>query len=393
VATCQDYYYVVTITNAGCDGLNSPEAVAEVPGALPPQFASADIGPVGLAGSVSFCDGQFAISGSGADIWGTNDAFRFVYAYVPVSTNCDIRARVGSVQSTSGNAKAAVMIRETLDSNSRHALVDMEPSAGIEFLYRTTTGGASSSSVVSGQTAPNWVRLTRTNNTFTAYWSPDGTSWNQIGSPTNIPMTGTSAYVGLAVCAHNNSVLNTSLIDDLAASFLTNVSPVISWVTPTNDQSVYRANILFLTATATDPDGSVTNVSFFNGASLLGRASVGYASQFSLAWSNAPAGNYQLAAIAIDDDGVTNTIPAAISISVVSPPPFRLRVGSDALANGRFSLTFHGLANQTYVLQASTNLVDWTPMQTNSTTADGLVECSDMTATNTARFYRVVQNY
>jgi beta-galactosidase len=393
VATCQTYYYVVTITNVGNESFNSPEAVAEVPGALPPQFASADIGPAGLAGNVSFCDGQFAISGSGADIWGTNDAFRFVYAYVPVSTNCDIRARVGSIQNTSGNAKAAVMIRETLDSNSRHALVDVEPSAGIEFLYRTTTGGASSAFVVAGQTAPNWVRLTRTNNTFTAYWSPDGTFWNQIGSPADIPMTGTSGYVGLAVCAHNNSVLNTSLIDHLAASFLTNVPPVISWVTPTNDQSVYRANILFLTATATDPDGSVTNVSFFNGASLLGRASVGYASQFSLAWSNAPAGNYQLAAIAIDDSGVTNTIPAAISVSVVSPPPFLLQAGSGALENGRFNLTFQGLANQTYVLQASTNLVDWTPMQTNSTSAEGLVECSDMTATNTARFYRVVQNY
>ena len=58
------------------------------------QFTSADVGAVGLAGSASYCGGQFTISGSGSDIWGTADAFQFVYVYVPVSTNCDLRAQV-----------------------------------------------------------------------------------------------------------------------------------------------------------------------------------------------------------------------------------------------------------------------------------------------------------
>jgi beta-galactosidase len=391
VATCQNYFYVVTITNAGAESLNSPEAVAEVPGALPPQFTSADIGSVGLAGSASFCDGQFTISGSGADIWGTADAFQFVYTYVPVSTNCDIRARVSSVQSTSSNAKAAVMIRETLNSNSRHALVDVEPSAGIEFLFRSNTGGSSYVASVSGQTAPNWVRLARTNNTFSAYWSPDGVTWTQIGAPTNIPMTNASAYIGLAVCAHNDSVLNTSLIDSLTASFLTNVPPMVSWTAPTNNQTVYRANTIVLTALATDPDGLVTNISFFNGASLLGTTTASYASRFSLAWSNAAAGNHNLTAVATDNSGGTNTVPAAISISVVQPPSVTLQTVAGPTTNGWFSLNFQGLANQTYVLLASTNLADWTPVQTNCTTADGPVVFTDLTATNTAEFYRIRQ--
>src|ERR1039458_7156310 len=89
-------------------------------GALPPQFTSADIGAVGFPGSASYCGGQFTISGSGSDIWGSADAFHFVYVYVPVSTNCDLRAQVLSVQNTSGNAKAAVMIRESLAANASH---------------------------------------------------------------------------------------------------------------------------------------------------------------------------------------------------------------------------------------------------------------------------------
>ena len=93
VQTCQSYYYIVTITNAGGESPPSAEAAVSVPGGPPPSpWLNADIGSVGLAGGVSYCGGQFTISGSGADIWGTTDAFQFVYVYVPVSTNCDLRA-------------------------------------------------------------------------------------------------------------------------------------------------------------------------------------------------------------------------------------------------------------------------------------------------------------
>jgi len=393
VVTCQGYFYVITITNAGTESLNSPEATAEIPGALPPQFTSADVGMVGVIGRASFCNGQFTISGSGSDIWGTADAFHFVYAYVPVSTNCDIRARVASVEATHSNAKAALMIRETLDPASRYALADVEPSAGIEFLFRTNTGGSSYAAIVAGQTAPNWVCLTRTNNNFTAYWSSDGFSWNQIGATTNIPMSGPGAYIGMAVCAHNDSVLNTSLIENLAASFLTNAPPIISWTAPANGQSVYQANAIDLAVFATDPDGFITNVSFFKDSTLLGSAVAGYASQFRLAWSNAVPGNYQLTAVAEDNFGGTNTVPAIISVAVVPPPAVVLQAEAGSVTNGQFGLGFEGLAHQTYILLTSTNLQGWTAVQTNTTTADGWVPFTDLAATNTAQFYRIVQPF
>jgi len=384
VVSCQLYYYVVTITNAGSESLNSPEAGAELPGALPPQFTSADIGAVGLPGSASFCDGQFTISGSGSDIWGTADAFQFVYAYVLISTNCDIRARVASVQNTSSNAKAAVMIRETLDPGSRHALVDVEPSAGIEFLFRTNTSGSTYVASVAGQTAPNWVRLTRTNNVFRAYWSADGNTWNQIGVATNIPMTSISAYVGLAVCAHNNTVLNTSSLDSVNASFLTNVSPMISWVLPTNNTIFIQPQTITLTASASDADGAVTNVAFFNGTNLLGTVATGFASQFSLVWSNVVPASYSLAAMATDNSGATNNSPATIGI-VVKPLTVQV-LGPQA--GGQFSLSFQGQNGQNYVLETSTNLAGWTPVWTNAPT-NGIMRFINTNATGLDRFYRV----
>jgi beta-galactosidase len=227
VVSCQPYYYAITITNAGYESPPSTEAVAELPGGAPPSpWLNTDIGSVGETGGVTYCPGQFTVSGSGSDIWNTADAFQFVYVYLSNGTNCDIRARVDSVQNTSGSAKAGVMIRESLAANAANALVDVTPSAGIELLWRSSTGGSTASTVHSGQTAPSWVRLTLTNNTFTGYWSPDGNTWNQIGTaPSSFVSTG--AYVGLAVCAHNNAALNTSMLDQVSISGLTstNINP------------------------------------------------------------------------------------------------------------------------------------------------------------------------
>ena len=86
------------------------------------------------------------------------------------------------------------------------------------------------------------------------------------------------AYVGMAVCSHNNGTLNTSLFDNVSASFLTNVPPVISWVVPANNTTFIQPKTITLTASATDPNGTVTNVAFFNGTTLLGNGTSGVGS-------------------------------------------------------------------------------------------------------------------
>ena len=58
---------------------SGPGTVPE-PG-LPAPWLTQDIGTVGLAGTASFQagTGTYSVTGAGADIWGTADAFRFVY--------------------------------------------------------------------------------------------------------------------------------------------------------------------------------------------------------------------------------------------------------------------------------------------------------------------------
>jgi hypothetical protein len=60
------------------------------------------------------------------------------------------------------------------------------------------------------------------------------------------------------------------------------------------------------------------------------------------------------------------------------------------LSGGAFSLRFTTLAEQTWLLQGSTNLVDWTSVQTN-TSRNHLFEFMDSEANGfSQRFYRVV---
>jgi len=171
-----------------------------------------DIGTVGVAGSNSLSGGVYTVSGAGADIWGASDAFRYVYQ--PLTGNGTIVARVASQTNTNGNAKAGVMMRNSLGTTDVEASTLVEPTNPLAFEYRLAAGGATAwSATNSHPAAPYWVKLVRSGNVFTGFASPDGTTWTQIGTQT-ITMNAT-LYVGLAVCSHNTSTLSTATFDNV----------------------------------------------------------------------------------------------------------------------------------------------------------------------------------
>jgi ELWxxDGT repeat protein len=61
---------------------------------------------------------------------------------------------------------------------------------------------------------------------------------------------------------------------------------------------------------------------------------------------------------------------------------------SAAASAGEFHLTLHGQPFQTYVLEASTNLVHWSAIQTNSASADGNFVYQDTATGHMARYFR-----
>jgi hypothetical protein len=61
------------------------------------------------------------------------------------------------------------------------------------------------------------VRLTRTGNTFKAYYGTTGTNWTQLGATTTISMT-TNAYIGMGLCSGDTNKLATSTISSVTAT-------------------------------------------------------------------------------------------------------------------------------------------------------------------------------
>jgi autotransporter-associated beta strand protein len=211
-----------TITNNGTIINNSPSltlptivnngTIQSVP---PSPWVRADIGTVGITGSATYLTGTYTVMGGGAGITGAADAF--CYTYQTSSSDCSVVARVASITNTNASAKGGVMIRSTTAANSMEAGVWVTPSSGIIFTYRATTGGTTTTSSSTGKTAPYWVKITRTGNSFAGYYSTNGTTWTQLGTTQTISM-GTSATIGLGVTSNVSATLCTSKIDNVTAT-------------------------------------------------------------------------------------------------------------------------------------------------------------------------------
>jgi hypothetical protein len=181
---------------------------------LPAGLSHGDVGAVGSRGSARFSHGNFTVTGSGADIWGTADAFHYVYQ--TLQGDGTIVARVDSLTNTDPWAKAGVMIRSTMDPGSAFADMLVTPGQGTAFQWRTDAGQNAAYVAGPNVQAPYWVELVRTGSVITGSVSVDGLNWTVVGS-IFIPFS-TDVYVGLAVCAHNNAALATAVFDQVAVT-------------------------------------------------------------------------------------------------------------------------------------------------------------------------------
>ena len=164
-------------------------------GNLPPPWVNADIGAPDIPGSAAYLDGNWTVVGSGG-IFSTYDDFHFVYQ--PLNGNVEIIANVLDVASINEWATGGVMIRETLDGNSKSIQMAVSGTAkgGYVLDYRTETDGTTAETMSYGG-EPEWVRLRRVGHTIYGYHSNDGSNWALVGS-ISITMDA-NVYVGLAV--------------------------------------------------------------------------------------------------------------------------------------------------------------------------------------------------
>ncbi len=96
-----------------------------------------------------------------------------------------------------------------------------------------------------------------------------------------------------------------------------NTAPSVAITAPANGTIYSAPATISLAATAADSDGTVAQVSFYNGTTLIATDT---SAPFTATWSGVPVGTFSLTAVATDNSGASTT-SAAIAVQVVAPPP------------------------------------------------------------------------
>jgi len=119
------------------------------------------------------------------------------------------------------------------------------------------------------------------------------------------------SYSIYAVATDASGLVATSSVVNFTISY---VPPTVSLTSPAAGASLPAYSSIPLSASAASADGTVTNVAFYQGATLLGNVT---SAPFNYAWLNASAGSYNLTAQATDSHGLTAT-SSVVSITVTN---------------------------------------------------------------------------
>jgi len=163
-----------------------------------------------------------------------------------------------------------------------------------------------------------------------------------------------------------------------------NLPPTVSITNPASGTVFAAPANVTIQASASDSDGTVTNVQFLVGANVVTNQAT---APFFGVTNNLAAGSYTLFAIASDNDGATAT--NQVAISVVNAVPVLLSA-PQPVPPGEFRFSYTANAGLSYIVQSSTNLVlpNWTTLITN-TAANSSIDFTDLNATFNPEFYRV----
>jgi len=173
------------------------------------------VGTTSPASTSSETGGVYTLNAGGAGLstTGTSDTSCYVSFAITNSANCTITARVTGITNGNDTSRAGVMIRESSATGSRHMAAVAEKAGTARMIRRTTTSGSASSSTTT-ILRPYWVRLRRVGSVFSAWASPDGSTWTQTGANQTIPM-GLDVQAGLAVSARSDGLLSTAVFDNV----------------------------------------------------------------------------------------------------------------------------------------------------------------------------------
>jgi hypothetical protein len=154
-------------------------------------------------------DGQFTVRGAGSDLNVIGQGMTAQYAYLPVTGDATLTARV-----VTRAGRLGLLMTKSLspfDQLSGVVLTGGTP----QFVQRLRV--ATGLVTTAGTGTPSWLRIRRTGTEFAAEVSSDGANWTAIGVPQQIATFGSAQYyAGLAVVSGDPFALSAAVFDNVS---------------------------------------------------------------------------------------------------------------------------------------------------------------------------------
>lgn len=138
-----------------------------------------------------------------------------------------------------------------------------------------------------------------------------------INDWTCVPVSNTSSFKYVRYISAADGYGNVAEIEFYGIDNSVNTPPTVAITSPANNATFTSPANITIVANASDANGSIANVKFYNGTTLLG---TDVTAPYSFAWNNVAAGTYTITANATDNLGAV-TISAPITITSGNTPP------------------------------------------------------------------------
>jgi hypothetical protein len=173
---------------------------------------SVGVTPPGCKAHYSAASGEYTITGGGANMWATTDAFYFVWKKVSgdVSLTADIKW-VGT--SAAEHRKAVLIIRQSLDPGSSYADA-VSHGNGLTSLQFRGAANEQTYQVVAAEDGPSRLGIVRKGSRIVMYSGRPGEELKAT-DPVEFISFKDPVYVGLGVCSHVATTLETAIFSNV----------------------------------------------------------------------------------------------------------------------------------------------------------------------------------
>lgn len=261
-----------------------------------------DIMPKGIVkqahyGRASLQNDVISITAAGDGI--KNNADNFHFAYQRLIDNGSIVTKITSTDEINDKYQAGIMLRENSYQNSAFVLLSINTSKGLVFSSRDSTGETAKTITddISIKTFPVWLKLSRNENSFSAWISENGTDWTEKGKVTLNLSSGLLA--GLAVSSNDKTIKSTAVFEKTTIE-QGNIKPVVSITSPNATTEYIAPANISINGNVYDIDGTIDRTEIYINDSLHSTVKV---SNFYYQLKKADVGTYKLVVITYDNAG------------------------------------------------------------------------------------------